>query len=55
VFAVPDEGPSMVRKFAQYYMTCFHIAYNWCHILGDLSYILVYAKGVNVPHRIVQA
>jgi hypothetical protein len=32
VFAVPDEGPSLVRKFAQYislyiYMTCFHIAY----------------------------
>jgi hypothetical protein len=26
VFAVPDEGPSLVRKFAQSYMTCFHIA-----------------------------
>jgi hypothetical protein len=41
VFAVPDEGPSLVRKFAQY-MTCFHIAYSLCHILGALSYIYYY-------------
>jgi hypothetical protein len=38
VFAVPDEGPSLVRKIAHdsVYITCFNIAYILCHILGAL-------------------
>jgi hypothetical protein len=41
VFAVPDEGPSLVRKFAQY-MTCFHIAYS----LGAFVLYSVYSNAL---------
>jgi hypothetical protein len=37
-----DEGPAKSGpKIRSVYMTCFHIAYSLCHILGALSYILL--------------
>jgi hypothetical protein len=32
-------------------MTCFHIAYSLCHILGALSYILLYLADNSVKSK----